>query len=90
MPRSMMPGRSPVTHGLIAALLFSVVHCSPSPDKRAAAKRPADATVPSTPDKPDSLAGTSWRLVKFQGGDETVLSRMILPSTQSHSAPTGG
>jgi para-nitrobenzyl esterase len=33
----------------------------------------AAAQAPTTVSAPPSLAGTAWRLVKFQGGDETIL-----------------
>jgi heat shock protein HslJ len=48
------------------ALLLGVVHCGQAREEAG----PAAAATPPA----DNLGGTSWRLVKFQGGDETILT----------------
>ena len=55
---------------LIVGLLLGTVHCSPSGEK--APSRPE--VTPSTQDAPADLGGTSWRLVRFQGGDGLTLT----------------
>jgi heat shock protein HslJ len=64
-----MTGRTQLADLLVLGLLAGVLHCKP------AAEQPA-STPPTqgTPrDAPGDLGGTSWRLVKFEGGDGTVL-----------------
>jgi heat shock protein HslJ len=65
-----MTCRPILTDILIAGLLAGTANCRPAPDK------PSDIT-PSTQDisqpAPAGLGGTSWRLVKFQGGDGLTL-----------------
>jgi para-nitrobenzyl esterase len=63
-----------VSDALVVGALLGAVHCSPAREKT-----PSDAdTTPSTesvsPNAQAGLGGTSWRLVKFQGGDETILT----------------
>jgi heat shock protein HslJ len=55
---------SPRTATLALACLFGLVRCSPS--------REEPASQPEA--GPADLAGTSWQLVRFQGGDETTLT----------------
>ena len=58
----------------MSGLLLGAVHCGPAREKA-----PSDAEVtPSTDSVSQNaqagLGGTSWRLVKFQGSDETTLT----------------
>jgi heat shock protein HslJ len=48
-------------------LLVGTAHCRPAPEKS------PDITPSTQTTSQDSLAGTSWRLVKFQGGDGLTL-----------------
>ena len=50
----------------ILPLALAAIHCGP------AREEPAPTPEASTP--PDDLAGTSWRLLRFEGGDGTVLT----------------
>jgi heat shock protein HslJ len=55
---------------LIVGLLVGSTHCRPAPEK------PSDAIPPPQAGSQDTtagLGGTSWRLVKFQGGDGLTL-----------------
>jgi putative lipoprotein len=56
---------------LVVGLLFGAAHCRPAPEK-------STEITPSTQgiSQPagDTLDGTSWRLVKFQGGDGLTLT----------------
>jgi putative lipoprotein len=55
---------------LVLGLLTGALNCKPAPEKTgdisSSTKRPAEGA-------PAELGGTSWRLVKFQGSDETTL-----------------
>jgi heat shock protein HslJ len=57
--------RALASDALVVGLLLGAVHCGPAPEKP-----PSDAEVTAQA----GLGGTSWRLVKFQGGDETTLT----------------
>jgi heat shock protein HslJ len=66
--------RALLSEGLVVGLLLGTAHCGPAPDK---ATVDADTAAPTqgTSQRADAgLGGTSWRLVKFQGGDETTLT----------------
>ena len=58
--------RAWVSDILVVGLLLGSLHCS------GASKR-AEPELKVAPSGQGDLAGTSWRLVKFQGGDETIL-----------------
>jgi heat shock protein HslJ len=63
---------------LVIGLLAGVLHCKPAPEKSGDITQSArDDTASSTEAIPENastdLDGTSWRLVKFQGSDETTL-----------------
>jgi heat shock protein HslJ len=62
--------RTGVADFLVLGLLVGVLHCKPPPEK------PAN-TTPSphntARDPARDLGGTSWRLVKFEGGDGTTV-----------------
>lgn len=69
-----MTHRALVSDVLLVGLLLGTMSCS-----RAREKGASDAAVtPSAPTvsqrRPTSLGGTSWRLVKFQGGDGLTLT----------------
>jgi heat shock protein HslJ len=69
-----MTRRALVSDALLVGLLLGAVHCGPAREKA-----PSDAEVtPSTDSVSQNaqagLGGTSWRLVKFQGSDETTLT----------------
>jgi heat shock protein HslJ len=69
-----MTRRALVSDALVVGVLLGAVHCGPAREKA-----PGDAeATPSTEAVPENaqagLGGTSWRLVKFQGGDETTLT----------------
>jgi putative lipoprotein len=67
-----MTRRGLVSDVLLAGLLLGALDCS-----RAQERGASDAQVtPSEPAgaQPTGLGGTSWRLVKFQGGDELTLT----------------
>jgi heat shock protein HslJ len=63
--------RASVSRALLGGLLLGLLHCS-----RAQEKATSDPQVtPYTPSssQPAGLSGTSWRLVRFKGGDGTIL-----------------
>jgi putative lipoprotein len=62
-----MTRRALASDALVVGVLLGAVHCGPAREKP-----PSDAEV--TPSTETGLGGTSWRLVKFQGGDETTLT----------------
>jgi putative lipoprotein len=67
-----MTRRALVSDALLVGLVLGAVHCSQAREKGA-----SDAQVtPSKPasSQPTDLSGTSWRLVKFQGGDGLTLT----------------
>jgi para-nitrobenzyl esterase len=55
---------------LVVGLLVGALHCKPAPEKSADITR---STQGIAQEAPTDLGGTSWRLVKFQGSDETTL-----------------
>jgi putative lipoprotein len=69
-----MTRRRLVSDTLVVGILLGAVHCRPAPEKT-----PPNAEVSPSIDTVSQntqagLGGTSWRLVKFQGGDETTLT----------------
>jgi hypothetical protein len=54
-----------ISDALVVVLLLGAVHCGP-------AREEATTDTEVTPSTQAGLEGTSWRLVKFQGGDETT------------------
>lgn len=46
--------------------------------------------APRTVSAQAELGGTSWRLVRFQGSDDTALTRVPVSDTRSLSRPTAG
>jgi para-nitrobenzyl esterase len=68
-----MTHRALVSDALLAGALLAAVHCRPAQEKD-----PAAEVVPSTGTDSGNagtgLGGTSWQLVKFEGGDGTVLT----------------
>jgi heat shock protein HslJ len=56
-----------VPNAFTLVLLLGLVHCGP------AREEPVPETEAGTAALPD-LGGTTWRLVKFEGGDETTLT----------------
>ena len=76
-------GRRPtVTHPtrltdvLVVGLLAVALNCKPAPEKSGDIT-PSTRNIPPTErvaeNAPADLGGTSWRLVKFQSSDETIL-----------------
>jgi putative lipoprotein len=63
-----MTRRLLVSGVVFGGLLLGLLQCS-----RAQEKGPSDAQVTPSNPQPTDLGGTSWRLVKFQGGDGTTL-----------------
>jgi heat shock protein HslJ len=69
---------APLPELLLVGLIVASTQCRPLPDKpaagadRAQSPRPDSSTQAPSADTAD-LAGTAWRLVKFQGGDEKIL-----------------
>jgi heat shock protein HslJ len=59
-----------VANVLVIGSLLCILSCKPPPQKSAQITQSSEAT---TVDTPSDLGGTSWRLVKFQGSDETTL-----------------
>jgi heat shock protein HslJ len=58
---------------LVVGLLVGTAHCKPAPEKSSDTP-PTPANSQSAPVSPSAgLGGTSWRLVKFQGGDSLTL-----------------
>jgi para-nitrobenzyl esterase len=62
-----MNRRALFSDALVVGLLLGSVHCSRAPEK-------AESDAEVTPSTQAGLGGTSWRLVKFEGGDETTLT----------------
>jgi len=60
-----MSPRAPLG-GVVVALLLVAVACAPSTSDGV-------GPAPSQAERPTSLGGTSWQLVRFQSGDDTVL-----------------
>jgi putative lipoprotein len=63
-----MTRRLLVSSVVLGGLVLGLLQCS-----RAQEKTPSDAQVTPSKPQPADLGGTSWRLVKFQGGDGTTL-----------------
>lgn len=62
---------------LCAAAAMAMAACGKAAPKDAsapAAMVPADTTAPAASPSASPLAGTSWRLVRFESGDESVLT----------------
>jgi heat shock protein HslJ len=69
-----MTRRAIASDALVVGLLLGAVHCGPAREPP-----PSDAEVPPSTETDSQnaqagLGGTSWQLVKFQGGDETTLT----------------
>jgi heat shock protein HslJ len=62
-----MKRRALISDALVVVLLLGAVHCGP-------AREEATSDTEVTPSTQAGLEGTSWRLLKFQGGDETTLT----------------
>jgi heat shock protein HslJ len=63
-------------HVLAAGLMVATTQCKPAPKQASdATSSPQDTSQPADTSRPTAagLAGTSWRLVKFQSSDETIL-----------------
>jgi para-nitrobenzyl esterase len=68
-----MTRRASVSDVLVVGLLLGAVHCSRAPEKAAPAPDVSPSTQATSQDATPRLEGTSWRLIEFRGGDETIL-----------------
>jgi para-nitrobenzyl esterase len=59
--------RALVSDALVVGLLLGAVHCGP-------AREQATSDAEEAPSSQAGLGGTSWRLVRFEGGDGTILT----------------
>jgi heat shock protein HslJ len=59
---------------LVVGLLLGTTHCRPAPEKAAIGADTAASPQGAPQQTPAGLGGTSWRLVKFQGGDGLTLT----------------
>jgi putative lipoprotein len=69
-----MTRRALVSDILLVGLVLSAVHCSRAREKGASDAAVNPSTPATSPDAKAGLGGTSWRLVKFQGGDGLTLT----------------
>ncbi|HET8625125.1 MAG TPA: hypothetical protein VFM14_16300 [Gemmatimonadales bacterium] len=53
---------------LVAGLVAGITYCAKSPEDT------SDAGMVAPAPGPGGLDGTSWRLVQFRGGDDTILT----------------
>jgi heat shock protein HslJ len=58
----------------MGGLLLGTAHCRPVSDKPTSKPGSIPSTATTTQDTTAGLAGTSWRLVKFEGGDGLTLT----------------
>jgi para-nitrobenzyl esterase len=63
-----------VPSACLAFLISGAAGCSSSREEAVSEEDIAPAVQESAPDSIAGLEGTSWRLVKFEGGDGTVLT----------------
>jgi len=69
-----MTRRALVSDALVVGVLIGAVHCSPAREKAPSDTAGTPSADSVSQNAQAGLGGTSWRLVKFQGGDETTLT----------------
>ena len=67
-----MTRRASFSDLLAAGLLLGALHCTRAPEKATPGPQSAPSVQAASETEPPRLEGTSWRLVEFRGGDETV------------------
>ncbi len=59
---------------MVIGVLAAAVGCKPAPEEEVKVTPEAAGPAPITDQLAAKLEGTSWRLVQFRGGDETILT----------------